>query len=148
MASAEFITNLGHQLGFDLKKGQLQCLLTLLHYKDLMFVAPTGYGKSIIFQLAPLVLGQCLPSRTAAVVIVSPLLTLIADNIRNMEAVCSKFNLSAIHLTAKTQSLDNAHYIISTPEQLLNSHGRALLESVTDSIKAVFIDECHCITQW
>ena len=41
--------------GVQLKEGQLEAIHTLLHHRsDLILIAKTGYGKSIIFQSMPL----------------------------------------------------------------------------------------------
>ena len=38
---------------YDFKEAQLLCLQTILQNKDLIAILPTGYGKSILFQMAP-----------------------------------------------------------------------------------------------
>ena len=41
-----------------LKEEQIQCLDLLTHNEDLLCVLPTGYGKSIIYTLIPLLLDE------------------------------------------------------------------------------------------
>lgn len=53
------------------KPGQIEALKTLLcHKEDLILIAKTGYGKSLIFQAAPLV---CLESGPGICLILMPL---------------------------------------------------------------------------
>lgn len=42
------------KLGVKLKNFQLEAVISYLSGTDTIFVAPTGYGKSILFQIAPL----------------------------------------------------------------------------------------------
>lgn len=43
-------------LNVSLKDHQLQTLLSYCKGKDTVFIVPTGYGKSLIYQLAPFIL--------------------------------------------------------------------------------------------
>ena len=46
-------------LAFYLKEEQKTALESFLCKKDVFAVLPTGYGKSLIYQLAPLVAKRC-----------------------------------------------------------------------------------------
>ena len=43
-------------IGFnkDLKPQQVECLISAIEGQDVLAALPTGFGKSLIFQLAPL----------------------------------------------------------------------------------------------
>ena len=43
-------------INFDLKEEQLQCLQALVEWSDVLGILPTGYGKSLIFQMAPFII--------------------------------------------------------------------------------------------
>ena len=69
----------------DLKPEQEACLTNFLEGKDVFGLLPTGFGKSLIYQLAPLVAKTlCKPNANAnpIVIVVSPLLALIEDQIK------------------------------------------------------------------
>ena len=40
-------------LSIALKKEQVECVLSIVERRDVLAVLPTGYGKSLIFQLLP-----------------------------------------------------------------------------------------------
>ena len=84
---------------FILKPKQVLCLESLYMQKDVMCVLPTGYGKSLIFHLLPLLLYAkfklqsdllCNVKRVSAaavnsiVVVVSPLNALMSDQIQRL----------------------------------------------------------------
>lgn len=51
----DFITETAKAIGFEkpLKEEQLLCFSCILECKDILAILSTGYGKSLIFQLAP-----------------------------------------------------------------------------------------------
>ena len=67
------------RLGYDgFRSGQRRAVETLLRDRRLLFVAPTGGGKSLVYQLT-----ACLLSGTT--VVVSPLIALMADQVMALE---------------------------------------------------------------
>jgi superfamily II DNA helicase RecQ len=67
-------------IGFDLKDRQLETLDNLYGGYDCVSVLPTGYGKSVIFQLLPWLLG----SESGIVLVVSPLTSLMQDQVMSL----------------------------------------------------------------
>ena len=73
-----------------LKPKQVKCLEAIYSGRDTVGILPTGYGKSIIFHLLPGLLFDKINSRSTSssclihpvVVVVSPLNSLISDQIR------------------------------------------------------------------
>ena len=63
-------------LDFNLKKEQLQGLTALVNGRDGLFVLPTGFGKTLIFVILPLVLDELNGCHNRCVV-VSPLISLM-----------------------------------------------------------------------
>ena len=67
------------RLGYDgFRSGQRRAIETLLRDRRLLFVAPTGGGKSLIYQLTACLLG-------GTTVVVSPLIALMADQVGALE---------------------------------------------------------------
>ena len=64
-----------------LKVKQYKILDTVLSGRDVIGVLPTGYGKSIVFQLLPYIY-EYLSGRELMVLVVAPLKELIEDQIR------------------------------------------------------------------
>ena len=128
------------------RPGQRELIEAVLAGRDAIGVLPTGAGKSLCFQLPSLFL-------RGAVVVVSPLIALMHDQIEHLEAA----NIEAARLDStvpvadqKAQELEigaGAHDIILlTPERLRNpEHMRPLQER---EVSLIVIDEAHCISQW
>lgn len=51
-------TNLKEIWNFDLKQEQLSLITAICNGKDSLGVLPTGYGKSMVYTLAPLLMDQ------------------------------------------------------------------------------------------
>ena len=73
-----------------LKCKQSMCLLALLHQQDTCAILPTGYGKSVIFELAPLLLSnKCSTSGSSSnlqkadscVIVLAPLNSIINEQL-------------------------------------------------------------------
>jgi ATP-dependent DNA helicase RecQ len=135
-------------LGFStLRPGQEEAIRSLLAGRDTIFVAPTGSGKSAVYQIA----GSLMPGAT---VIVSPLIALQKDQAESIEAS----NLAAPVVVNSTlaaaeqqEQLDRigegkAEFILLAPEQL---HKQETIERLKAAPVSLFaVDEAHCISQW
>uniref|UniRef100_A0A3Q1ERV5 DNA 3'-5' helicase n=1 Tax=Acanthochromis polyacanthus TaxID=80966 RepID=A0A3Q1ERV5_9TELE len=88
MAAAAFDQALDRVLNslerpFILKQEQRLALEAFVNKKkDVLALLPTGFGKSLIYQLAPLVAKEIGSIKTPVVVVVSPLIALIEDQIK------------------------------------------------------------------
>lgn len=65
----------------SLKPEQVTALKTFLLKKDIFATLPIGFGKSLIYQLAPLVAKEMKPNENPVVVLVSPLLALMEQQV-------------------------------------------------------------------
>ena len=90
------------RFGFEAKEKQVDAIYTLTHdEKDLILVAKTGFGKSIIFQAAPLVFASI---RTA--LIIMPIIALETEQCEKLKYIagCKPFMLNGD--TNKPANLD------------------------------------------
>lgn len=93
MAAAEAKQSFGEALdsvlnslerNFALKNEQRLALESFVSGKeDVLALLPTGFGKSLIYQLAPLVTKVMGVSETPVVAVVSPLIALVEDQIKD-----------------------------------------------------------------
>ncbi len=109
-------------------------------------VLPTGFGKSICFQVP----SQMLPGPT---LVVYPLLSLMADQKRSLEARGIKAALFRGGMSAEERKeAENlvesgaAKLIITNPESL--AKGRLLEFLRSRRLSHLAIDEAHCVSEW
>jgi len=135
------------QFGFEaFRPGQREAIETLLEQRRLLLVAPTGGGKSLVYQLP----GSLLPGTT---LVISPLIALMHDQIAALEArgVHATYVASTLpadearqRLGAMARGLYKLVYV--APERLGFGGFRNLLRNLACPLVA--IDEAHCISEW
>ncbi|XP_061184914.1 ATP-dependent DNA helicase RecQ-like [Saccostrea echinata] len=139
-APIEKVTN---SLNIQLKPQQLDILQCLLDRKDCMAVLPTGFGKSLPYQLLPLVQREI--GRTGIVLVCCPLVSLMKDQVERINAI------KGVTAAYKGQGLDKeilsgeVDIIFGSPESLLGEW-RAELQQL--NVTAIVIDEFHLISTW
>ncbi len=133
--------------GFDtLRPLQTEAITAAVDGRDSLVVLPTGGGKSLCYQLPPLL------SETTDVV-VSPLVSLMKDQVDALEAI--GYPAAAIHgglsLLERRKIYDRLRagelrLLFTAPERLF---GSGLLDTLTTvGVRRFAIDEAHCISQW
>ena len=102
-----------------LKPKQVLCLEAVFAGRDLLTVLPTGYGKSIIFHLLPALLLEKNRRSTSllqvpppVVVIISPLNSLIHDQIRRINTVRNRAAVLSFTRPMEADKLWNMLYSI------------------------------------
>ncbi len=130
---------------------QCEALLNVLQGKDTVTLLPTGAGKSIIYQIA----GLLLPGVT---LIIDPIIALIHDQIEGLERVGID---KAIGITStmdqQTQKLEMmriekgvAYFVFVAPERMQMPEFRNALRALRGLrvINMAVIDEAHCVSEW
>ena len=134
---------LGHA-GF--RPGQREAVETLLGRGRLLLVAPTGGGKSLVYQLPALLL-------PGTALVVSPLIALMHDQV----AALSARGIPATYLAASLEPAETRRrlariaagefeLVYAAPERLALPGFRGLLARLAPPLVAV--DEAHCISEW
>ena len=140
------------------RTNQLECIVATLDGKDVFYLAPTGGGKSLCFQLPAL----CVTGRTQGTTfVVSPLISLITDQV----AALRKKGVPAFPLTSaaeenevrqamrmmRSNAEEKPKLVYTTPERLQMS------DSLRDVVNQLYeekqlarfvIDEAHVIGSW
>lgn len=151
-----------------LKTKQLEALRAVVQQKrDVLAVLPTGYGKSLIYQLLPsmfnfLVYGG---NSCSIAIIVSPLTALMLDQVEKIKkqgqsaaifhAKCSEADKET-GIEVEGDSLENVlcgrvSIVFAHPEVLISSKKcrEMLLSDVYQkNVVCVVADEAHCIVDW
>jgi ATP-dependent DNA helicase RecQ len=141
------ISSLKTYFGFSsFRPGQEQSIHNLLNQEHTLAVMPTGSGKSLIFQLAALLL----PGLT---LVVSPLIALMKDQVDSLErrgipATFINSTLIGSELDRRLKDLASGAYriVYIAPERLRSTKFIQALKCQKISLLAV--DEAHCISEW
>jgi ATP-dependent DNA helicase RecQ len=133
----------------ELRPEQAVAMRALMAGRDALVVAPTGGGKSAIYQVPATLLD-------GPTVVVSPLLALQTDQIAGLvdrdDAALAAARLSSAESAAAQRTaiegLRSGHveYVFVTPEQLADPQRLAAIRDARPSLVAV--DEAHCISAW
>ncbi len=137
--------------GFDtLRPLQSEAVECALAGRDSLVVLPTGGGKSLCYQLPPLLRA---PGEATFTVVVSPLIALMKDQVDGL--VLAGYPAAALHgavpaaTAAKVRrDIDRGEVklLYVSPERLLSEGFLAWLAE--RPVAALAIDEAHCISQW
>lgn len=136
----------------ELKPEQKAALSTVAQQKiDCLCILPTGFGKSLIFQLVPFVVDHLDKVNNSCVLVVSPLNAIISDQIEKLKARGVGVQIFKQGSQEIIPSIDETvKFVYGHAEAFVeNSSVKALLKSsFKDRIKAVVIDEAHFVVQW
>jgi ATP-dependent DNA helicase RecQ len=133
--------------GYDaLRPLQREAIEAGLAQRDSLVVLPTGGGKSLCYQIPPL-----LDERTD--IVVSPLISLMKDQVDALRAcgypaAALYTGISDVERSQVMAGITQGRYrlVFVAPERLLTSSFMSLVSRL--NIRAFAIDEAHCISQW
>lgn len=135
----------------DLKPEQARLLQRALLGQSGLGILPTGFGKSLVFQLYSLLI----PRTT---LVISPLKALIRDQVHSMHRlglVCvdsiSSFDSSAVKERKLAEFRGHRYRLLYiSPERLqIKGFYEELRTSMQDTpVGALVIDEAHCVSEW
>ena len=135
--------------GFDeLRPLQAEAIAAALDGRDALTVLPTGGGKSLCYQLPPLVTDRC-------TLVISPLIALMKDQVDALKLLgCPA---AALHSqTTPDEDRDreamiedgSLRLLYTSPERALAGGAIHRIGDALSGFGALAIDEAHCISQW
>lgn len=146
------------------QKAAIGALLTMPDAATLMVSMPTGSGKSLLFQLAPLWWRREVPG--ACVIVVVPTIALAEDHERTLQSIPGLEGSRALtgamapaHRDEVLQAFRRGEtpVLLLSPEAAFGSARDALLNAAAPAedkfglagrLMAVFVDEAHIIESW
>lgn len=130
----------------EFRDGQQSIIDNTLEGKDTLVLMPTGGGKSLCYQIPALLLD-------GITVVVSPLLSLIRDQIDSLAAMgvsaeCLNSTQTSEQQMLAVQRLSSgkSKLLYLSPEKLMQVHFLNSLSQLNISLFA--IDEAHCVSHW
>lgn len=131
------------------RPGQLEIIQSLLSESHLLCIQPTGYGKSLLYQLPSCIFG-------GLTIVISPLLALMRDQIDQLK---NRFHIPAGTINSDQTAEENAlvrtqliqgkiQILFVSPEMLDHIDHFEFLLQLSRSIHLLVIDEAHCISTW
>jgi len=130
----------------DFKYPQREVIETIKQSSSVIAIMPTGFGKSICYQILSMVLSH-------PVIVISPLISLIQDQLKEAE----QLNIKAVSInssnTAQTNQMalaavknNNCQLMYISPERIASKYFMDFI--VGQKISAIIVDEAHCISHW
>ncbi|KAJ6885159.1 hypothetical protein NC652_031994 [Populus alba x Populus x berolinensis] len=124
---------------------QKEVIDQILDKRDCLAVMATGSGKSLCYQVPPLLL-----EKTA--IVISPLISLMQDQVMSLKqrGIRAEFLGSAqtdgsVHTKAQT---GHFHLLFMTPEKACSTPLSFWLKLLEAGICLFAVDEAHCISEW
>lgn len=130
----------------EFRDGQGEVIHHVCQGGDALVLLPTGGGKSLCYQIPALV-------REGTAIVVSPLISLMQDQVEQLKALGVKADYLNSTLDAEAQANINDSLITGkldllyvSPERLMQYAFQQLLGRA--SIALFAIDEAHCVSHW
>ncbi|XP_076146136.1 putative ATP-dependent DNA helicase Q1 [Alosa pseudoharengus] len=133
-----------------LKEEQRNAIKAFVEKKDVFGVLPTGFGKSLIYQLAPLVAKKMGHNENPLVIVVSPLVALMEDQVKE----ATEMGITAMQLGVNDEvdiASGRCQLLFGSPESwLLNNKWRDMLGSdvFQANVMGIVVDEVHLTYKW
>jgi ATP-dependent DNA helicase RecQ len=148
---SQIVASLRACWGFDeLRPLQPEAIRAAISGRDSLVVLPTGGGKSLCYQVPPLVTGKL-------TVVISPLIALMKDQVDglrlvNYPAAALYSGMSASQQAEARNQLASGQLrlLLVSPERLLSDWFTQVIDPIARAgrLGAFAVDEAHCVSQW
>lgn len=132
----------------DFRYPQGEIIKTLLEGKDAVIIMPTGWGKSICFQLPALL-------KTGLTLVISPLVALMENQVlelrqKELPAALLHSEIDKYERKKTFQLVENQQLrlLYLSPETLLSRPVWEIIVRPDIIINGLILDEAHCLVQW
>ena len=137
-----------------LKDEQMACIKYIYQRKDVFLWLPTGFGKSLCYEVLPFVFDDKLGKKDSVVIVVSPLISLMVDQVRSLRsrsvrAAVMSSGRSKIdkEFLAKDDDIRKCSLLFCAPEVIDTSKWRETIakSDFSSRVVALVVDEAHCV---
>ena len=155
--------------GLALKEAQYDAVKNIVvGKKDTLCILPTGYGKSLVYQLLPHTFdffisnGETENIACSSIIVVSPLNALMQDQISKLERYLDVRVVKGTRCSVeKSDEAEGSTTVeqLKVPPQILFAHPEVLMDNrkvfnvlkskiYKERIKAIVVDEAHLVVEW
>ena len=144
-----FLRNIFRKREFRHMQGE--AIFNVLRQNDSIVLLPTGAGKSVIYQLA----GLLMPGMT---LVVDPINALIEDQVEGLSsygidrAVPITRDIRGVERERLLRRVERGEYqfVLHSPERLQTPQFRSVLRALVECsfVNLAVIDEAHCVSEW
>jgi ATP-dependent DNA helicase RecQ len=124
---------------------QKEVVTQILQGKDCLVIMATGSGKSICYQLPPLI-----TKKTA--IVISPLISLMQDQVMGLQQRGVKAEFMGSAQTDRTVNgrAENGEFdvLYMTPEKACNVSQSFWTALLRKGVSLLAVDEAHCVSEW
>ena len=140
----------------SLKPEQKECIKYIFDGKDVFVWLPTGFGKSICYEVLPFIFDKKLGRDNSLVLVISPLVSLMVDQVRSLRSRSVKASVMSSgsgvekEFIATDDDLVSNSHLFCAPEALVAGRWRDAVENpnVSSRIVTIVVDEAHCVSKW
>ena len=142
------------KFGIVPKEFQTTAAISMMSGHDVFVSVPTGSGKTFTYCFLPDMYGTLHSDPESVVIVITPLISLMMDQVDRMKAldVHAAFVGEAQHDQSINEGvmLGKFQVIFMSPEAAMESRWRKMFSSdfYRAHLRAIIIDECHCIEDW
>ena len=150
------ICSIGRYFGYQrLKSGQIEAVMSFCKGKDVFVSLPTGYGKTLIYAILPLLFNVLRRTKSSIVLVVSPLAALMAEQKKRFVPMVVNAEFLG-ELQTDPEAVDRVtkglhNLVLVSPENLcFNCIIRDMLlnKVYQQNLVGFVVDEAHCINAW
>ena len=142
------------KFGIVPRQFQYTAALSVLQGHDVFVSVPTGSGKTFSYCLLPDMFGTLCSDTQSVIVVITPLVSLMVDQVERMQSL--QIKAAFVGEAQKDKAIIDGvtqgqyHIVYMSPEAAIDSHWRKLFSSelYQRHLRAIVIDECHCIHEW